>query len=49
MRALPAARDVKFVYDCPDFEEFEIFGTDREGAAMLSLDNQRLADDHEVM
>ena len=31
-----AAAGVRFVYECPDFEEFPIFGTDGAGAPALS-------------
>jgi len=40
---------VKFIYDCPDFEEFNIFREDPHGNAQLDLDAQRLADEHGVM
>mmetsp|Transcript_7789 Transcript_7789/g.18727 ORF Transcript_7789/g.18727 Transcript_7789/m.18727 type:complete len:236 (+) Transcript_7789:2-709(+) len=49
MRALSEAKPVKFVYDCPDLEEFNIFCEDEHGNAKLDLNSQRLADEHEVM
>ena len=41
---------VRFVYDCPDFEEFEIFELDTAtGGARLSTDGLANADAHECM
>ena len=41
---------VRFVYDCPDFEEFDIFERDPlTGAACLSDEGLRNADLHECM
>jgi len=48
MRAVATGK-VKFVYDCPDFEEFSIFCEDTHGNTKLDLNSQRLADEHEVM
>jgi hypothetical protein len=45
----PHPPQVNFVYDCPDFEEFNIFETDLiTGAARLSIVNRDTADAHGV-
>ena len=50
MRALPSGPQLKWVYDCPDFEEFNIFSdTGPGGAARLDEDNLKTADEHGVM
>jgi serine/threonine protein phosphatase PrpC len=50
MRALPSGPQLKWVYDCPDFEEFNIFSdTGPGGAARLDDDNLKTADEHGVM
>jgi serine/threonine protein phosphatase PrpC len=41
-----AAAGVRFVYECPDFEEFPIFGTDGAGAPALSDEGLASADAH---
>lgn len=46
--AIAGSERVKFVYDCPDLEEFPIFGM-RSGEAYLDLESRRLADEHDVM
>ena len=47
--ALPGTESVRFVYDCPDFEEFNIFERDANGVAILSTEGLRLADEHQCM
>ena len=49
MRALSSGARLKFVYDCPDFEEFDIFSRDARGRAQLDADALRQADEHNVM
>jgi len=49
MRALSSGARLKFVYDCPDFEEFDIFSRDDRGRAQLDADALRQADEHNVM
>ena len=49
MRALPSGPRLKFVYDCPDFEEFDIFSDNAAGNAQLDADALRQADEHNVM
>ena len=49
MRYLPSGPRLKFVYDCPDFEEFDIFCDDADGHAMLDPKALALADEHSVM
>jgi len=49
MRGLPSGARLKFVYDCPDFEEFDIFSRDARGLAQLDTDALRQADEHNVM
>ena len=49
MRALASGERLKFVYDCPDFEEFDIFSNDARGRAQLDADALRQADEHNVM
>ena len=48
-RALPSGAALKFVYDCPDFEEFDIFSNNAAGKAQLDADALRQADEHNVM
>ena len=50
IHALPTGPQVRFVYDCPDFEEFAIFEHDEAtGAARLSKTGLASADAHECM
>ncbi len=49
MQALPSGPRLKFVYDCPDFEEFDIFSNNAAGKAQLDADALRQADEHNVM
>ena len=46
IRALPSGPQVRFVYDCPDFEEFPIFDTAADGTARLSDAGLKSADEH---
>ena len=45
MRGLPSGARLKFVYDCPDFEEFDIFCRDARGLAQLDADALHQADE----
>lgn len=48
--ACPTLKQVNFVYDCPDFEEFAIYEHDMlTGEARLSEANLKQADEHGVM
>uniref|UniRef100_A0A7S3AX32 PPM-type phosphatase domain-containing protein n=1 Tax=Haptolina ericina TaxID=156174 RepID=A0A7S3AX32_9EUKA len=50
MRNLNTGSQVKFIYDCPDYDEdINIFRDDDSGSAVLDEDAQRLADDQGVM
>ena len=49
MRKTPTGPSVRFVYDCPDFEEFDIFEHTAEGVAVASAEGLRNADEHNCM
>ena len=40
---------MRFVYDCPDYEEFDIFTIGADGIAAPSEEGLRKADDHGCM